>query len=517
MSTARASASVADPAARVRWGMVFDLDRCIGCQTCTIACKQTNQTPPGVLWRNVLDLEVGEYPEVDRTFLLTGCHHCDEPPCVPVCPTGATWRRDDGLVVIDDDVCIGCGSCVVGCPYQARTIVRDRRTYFGGAPMPTETRTATLRRHGVAQKCTFCKDRIDDGLARGLRPGVDPDATPACANACISKAITFGDLADPGDTASRLLAASGGRRMHPELGTRSHIFYLGERRANVPQPGPVQTVWDVRAAMNFVLGGMASGLFLAAACGALLFGLERGPRLALELVAGALMAAGLGFVFLKLGRKLRFWRVATRWQSSWMTREAYCAGAVFAGLLADLAGAGALAALLTAVGAAGFLYCQAHILHAAKGIPAWREARVPGLLMSTGILEGVGLAVAGGLLFDYPPAFTRSLAIAGAVAAGMLALTWRGYVDGIRAASRGALDALAPIVVPIGQIAPGILFLVLAFAPEASWARALAAAGGLAAVLAGGAWKYVLVVRAGRFQGVRIPDATLAPVTCSTT
>ena len=103
-----------------RWAMVADLRRCVGCQSCTASCKHANATPPGVQWRRVLDIEVGEYPDVQRAFVPVGCQHCDEPPCLPVCPTGATYQRDDGIVGINYDVCIGCAYCAVACPYQAR-------------------------------------------------------------------------------------------------------------------------------------------------------------------------------------------------------------------------------------------------------------------------------------------------------------------------------------------------------------------------------------------------------------
>jgi len=84
----------------VRWGMVVDLRRCVGCQTCTAACKHANATPPGVQWRRVLDLEFGAYPDVQRAFVPTGCMHCDDPPCADVCPTTATKKRADGIVTI---------------------------------------------------------------------------------------------------------------------------------------------------------------------------------------------------------------------------------------------------------------------------------------------------------------------------------------------------------------------------------------------------------------------------------
>ena len=186
-----------------RWGMVVDLNRCVGCQTCTIACKHTNDTPSGVQWRRVLDIEQGEYPDVERLFMVVGCQHCAEPPCVPVCPTGATRQRADGLVTTDYDTCIGCGYCAVACPYQARTIVHDQHWYYG-TPTRQETRARHADRINVANKCTFCIERIDEAEVRGLTPGVDLEVTPACATACISQAIRFGDFADPDSIISKL-------------------------------------------------------------------------------------------------------------------------------------------------------------------------------------------------------------------------------------------------------------------------------------------------------------------------
>ena len=168
-----------------RWGMTVDVNRCVGCQTCTIACKHANDTPPGVQWRRVLDVEQGTFPDVERLFLVVGCQHCAEPPCVPVCPTGATRQRADGLVTMDYETCIGCGYCAVACPYQARTIVHDRQWYYG-APTAQETHVAHDERIGVANKCTFCVERVDEGIGLGLSPGTDLEYTPACAASCMS-------------------------------------------------------------------------------------------------------------------------------------------------------------------------------------------------------------------------------------------------------------------------------------------------------------------------------------------
>ena len=304
-----------------RWGMTIDVNRCVGCQTCTVACKHANDTVPEVQWRKVLDVEVGQYPDVERLFLVTGCQHCAEPSCVPVCPTGATKQREDGLITMDYDLCIGCASCAVACPYQARTIVHDKPTYFGIAT-PQETKVAHDERVGVAQKCTFCIDRIDEGLTNGFEPGTDPLATPACASSCISQAIKFGDFNDPKSEVSKLTAERDFFQMHEELGNDPQIKYLIETPA-VPSRlsdendlndealsdtenalvGKRQDFWDMRAAMNFILGGIGSGAIIMSYFFSLLGSIETSELMRINLVSGIIIAVGLFFVWLKIGRK----------------------------------------------------------------------------------------------------------------------------------------------------------------------------------------------------------------------
>jgi phenylacetyl-CoA:acceptor oxidoreductase subunit 1 len=211
----------------MRWGMGIDLHRCVGCQTCTIACKQEHALPPGIAWRFVADCEVGEYPDVRRLFLPMQCMHCDAPPCVPVCPTGASRRREDGIVWVEDSRCVGCGYCAVACPYGARHLVHESRGYFEHLT-PAEAAQARPERTGVMTKCTFCKERVDAGQTRGLRPGVDPDATPMCAVACIAGAITFGDLDDPSSRVAQLAADPRAQVLMPEHGTAPRVYYLGD-------------------------------------------------------------------------------------------------------------------------------------------------------------------------------------------------------------------------------------------------------------------------------------------------
>ena len=214
-----------------RYVMVADLRRCIGCQTCTAACKQANSTPPGVQWRRVVDIEVGEYPNVNRVFLPTGCQHCANPPCEEVCPTKATFTKEDGTVQIDYDLCIGCAYCAVACPYDARFKVEKPNYAYGDEPMAHEAKRANEATIGVAQKCTFCNDVVEAGVANGHKAGEHPEATPACVNSCITGALTFGDKEDPDSQVSQLLENSEHFRMHEELGTEPGFYYIWDKKS----------------------------------------------------------------------------------------------------------------------------------------------------------------------------------------------------------------------------------------------------------------------------------------------
>lgn len=504
-----------------RWGMVVDLNRCVGCQTCTIACKHANDTPPGVQWRRVLDVELGTFPDVQRLFMVVGCQHCADPPCVPVCPTGATRQRPDGLVTMDYDVCIGCAYCAVSCPYQARTIVHQPRGYYGDATTRQENATAHPERVGVAQKCTFCQDRITAGLERGLTPGVHPEATPACSAACIAQAIRFGDFNDPGSQVSQLSREQPTLQLNAGLGTDPQIRYLyttpavpgreivtddEERLADPANPlvGSPQAFWDWRAAMNWIFGGIGTGLAIATGVSLSLGLLGAGIAPALYVLSAALVATGLFFVFLKIGRQARFWRAATRWQSSWMTRELYAALVFFPSVLASLVAPGPLPFGLATASAVAFLFCQAKILHRARGIPAWRAPLVPRMIVASGLLEGWGalaiaLAVLGGA--------HGALPAAGIALAALNALFWRSYVadarpQGIPPLARRVLDAITMPLLAIGHGAPAVLSAATWLVPAA--AGPLLALAGVAAIGGGAAWKFGLIVRAGHMQGFQL-------------
>jgi phenylacetyl-CoA:acceptor oxidoreductase subunit 1 len=508
-----------------RYGMIVDLNRCVGCQACSIACKHANATPPGVQWRRVIDVELGRFPDVERVFVVTGCQHCAEPPCVPVCPTGATRQRADGLVTMDYDLCIGCAACAVACPYQARTIVHEQSGYYG-AETPQERHVAHPERFGVANKCTFCIERIDKADPLGLMPGTDAEATPACALSCNAQAIRFGDFSDPASEVSRIARENRTFQMHAELGTDPQIRYVYEVAASTPGRAPDaadtddealanpanplvggrQRFWDYRAAMNFLFGGASAGLAIAASL-AHSGGLFDAGALSLLYVAAAIMmAVGLFFVFLKLGRKVRFLYVLRRPQSSWMTRETWCVAVFYPAVGAHLLWPHPGLAAAVGAAAAGFLICQAGIIHASKGVPAWRAPLIPWMFVVAGLSDGIGLlalvaAVAWWKVFP-------ALALSGAPLALANAALWVRYRatakrEGIGPLSRDDLAAISPLLHGLGHAAPAALY-ALSLAGGAL-APALAALAGAAAAAGGALWKFWLIRRACHEQGFALP------------
>lgn len=177
-----------------KYGMVIDCRKCIGCHSCATACRDEFNVPPGV-WRSwVKVIEKGEGEEKQRSFLPRLCNHCDHAPCVMVCPVRASFKRADGVVLIDYDKCIGCKYCITACPYDARFVNHVRKT---------------------VEKCTFCIHRIDKGLK------------PACVEICPVGARTFGDLNDPDSEVSKLIASNSVQTLKPELNTKPKVFYIG--------------------------------------------------------------------------------------------------------------------------------------------------------------------------------------------------------------------------------------------------------------------------------------------------
>jgi len=209
-----------------RWAMVIDLRKCIGCETCKRVCDEVNNVPPGVTWRRLVDSGVEGNPNGQRLFLTMSCMHCSKPPCLEVCPTTATYRRPDGIVDINYELCVGCGSCVLACPYNARSIPTEDNIVLEGGAGLENTSVTNPDRIGVCTKCNFCLPRVDAGLSQGLKPGVDPEATPTCVRFCIAEALHFGDLDDPDSSVLRLVRDNKTARLQEELGTDPSVYYI---------------------------------------------------------------------------------------------------------------------------------------------------------------------------------------------------------------------------------------------------------------------------------------------------
>lgn len=197
-----------------RYGMVIDLKRCIGCDACTIACRQVHGTPMGLLFAKVIKRELGTYPDARSAFLPLLCMHCGQPLCADVCPTGATFKRDDGIVTIDPEQCIGCRNCVLACPYGARDSFQVRRTYYTEGKTAFEVAHDAKHLGGKVEKCDFCLDRLERGKE------------PACVAACPAEARIFGDLNDKKSRVSHILSIRRGHRLREDLETDPSVYYV---------------------------------------------------------------------------------------------------------------------------------------------------------------------------------------------------------------------------------------------------------------------------------------------------
>lgn len=199
----------------MRYGMVIDLERCVGCNSCTLACRMEQGTPAGVLYHQVKKYEIGTYPSAKLRFLPMPCMHCADPACLKVCPTGATHQQEDGLVLIDEHKCIGCKCCILACPYGSRHYLGELVNYYGGSsPTPYEEVKRRNFKKGTVVKCNFCAQRLLKGLL------------PACVETCPAQARYFGDLDDPDSEVSRLIADCHGTPYREEFGTRPSVYYL---------------------------------------------------------------------------------------------------------------------------------------------------------------------------------------------------------------------------------------------------------------------------------------------------
>ena len=204
----------------MRFGMVIDTKRCFGCQTCAMACKTENNLPNKVWWNRVmtvggedLDVAAGQFPDCSLSYLPTSCQHCENPACTKVCPVGATYKREDGVVFQDYNRCIGCRMCMAACPFTGvRSYNWEEPQYYVDFPVG-DADILAHQKHTV-EKCTFCSHR----LAR--------EETPACMELCPGRARHWGDLDDPASEVSQLLVTRQYKQLLPEQGTNPSVYYL---------------------------------------------------------------------------------------------------------------------------------------------------------------------------------------------------------------------------------------------------------------------------------------------------
>jgi phenylacetyl-CoA:acceptor oxidoreductase subunit 1 len=208
-----------------RWGMVIDLRKCIGCGACRQVCGEANKVLPGMRWRQVFEGTAEKGSDGKRLFLTIGCMHCNNPPCLDVCPSKATYHRPDGIVDIDYGRCVGCGYCIVACPYKVRSLATSDIISLDDGDS-AEKSDMKPDRIGVCTKCNFCLPRLDAGLAQGLKPGIDPEATPACVNICVAEALHFGDLDDPKSVVSQMISENKIIRLGEDLCTEPSVYYI---------------------------------------------------------------------------------------------------------------------------------------------------------------------------------------------------------------------------------------------------------------------------------------------------
>ncbi|MBS1705144.1 MAG: 4Fe-4S dicluster domain-containing protein [Armatimonadetes bacterium] len=212
-----------------RYSMLIDLTRCIGCDACTLACKQENGTPYDTFFARVLNVESGKYPNVKRIYVPVLCNHCDDPACLKSCPNKAIVRRQDGIVLVDQERCKGTGACVSACPYGNIILHRNEEEWYLDETERYEKEFVKKRlKQNVARKCTYCAHRVDQGL------------NPACVVACPTTARIFGDLDDPNSEVSIYIqeqAEQTGRKpfhLLEEAGTQPAGCYLATMAEQVP-------------------------------------------------------------------------------------------------------------------------------------------------------------------------------------------------------------------------------------------------------------------------------------------
>jgi Fe-S-cluster-containing dehydrogenase component len=490
----------------MQFGFVIDQRKCIGCHACTVACKAENDVPLGGFRTWVKYVEKGAFPSVRRHFTVLRCNHCDQAPCVEICPVTALHKRPDAIVDLDRDRCIGCRACMQACPYDALYFHADR---------------------GVAEKCHYCAHRTELGLE------------PACVIVCPAEAIVSGDVSDPQSRIARLIAAEPTSRRRLEKGTQPRLWYvdalpealvpgktaepeawLWAERATPPPPdaahraaGTTTTTtldvahppaWGWHVWLYLVTKNVAAGAALAAPF-LVFLGVRPGPvrDFGPELIALGFTAITGVLLVHDLGRPERAWRLLlTPNRRSWLVRGAWVltafAAAVVAALLLHWFGmpraafAARLVALPLAVLASGY---SAWLFAQCRGRDLWLERGLFARLVLRAALLGAAVAslLPGSATTSAPRA--AGLVLAVLALANALALQVElapGRAPGSQPAPRGSdnapraqrLLARAAGRLPLVFAAAAVAAAGQALAPGAGWAVASAVVASVAIVIA---------------------------------
>lgn len=199
----------------MKFGMLIDLRKCVGCSSCTIACRGQNGTPAGINFNKMKKYEIGEYPTARLKHIPMPCMHCDNAPCIKVCPAGASEKHENGIVTVDYDKCLGCRACVIACPYESRQFIWEVNSYYENQnATPYEKVKQKNFQKGTVAKCVLCIDRVEQ------------DLPPACVHTCLSGARIYGDLDDPESEIAKQIARHGAAPLRPELATRPSVYYI---------------------------------------------------------------------------------------------------------------------------------------------------------------------------------------------------------------------------------------------------------------------------------------------------
>ena len=497
-----------------RFGFALDQRSCIGCHACTVACKAEHGVELGVFRTWVKYIEEGTFPDARRYFSVLRCNHCDDAPCVEICPVTALYRREDGIVDFDPERCIGCKACLNACPYDALYIDPHSHT---------------------AAKCNFCAHRVDQGLK------------PSCEIVCPTHAIVSGDIDDPDSEISRLITTVPSRVRAPEQNTQPKVFYLGAPEASLdplaaaqlkPQlnefredqlaqhavldaDASVSVVadashhpppWGWRVSSYFLSKGIAAGAMMLAVL--LLVVGARGSALA-DVVPGIMALAGIGLTGLLLVSDLKrpdrvhYLFLRPQWRS-WLAVGAQVLNAsavvALAFTVASIGGADGvrdvLGWVMVPVGAALAGY-TALLFNQCEGRDLWQSRLLLPHTIVNAVLAGAGALSIAALLASPPAATERALGwalVAGAVAGGALVVLDTFGRHATRQAGRAAENLWRDLYaarfwtgVALAVVAPA----VLAVAFLAAGGTALLAAGGAAALV--GLWFYEDAwVRAGQ-------------------